>query len=521
MIDDGASPSMLVAGGVRFAQPIPLGMGFTLDAVGALLALRRAVAADDFDPAAVIDSMLAPVQSIDQVVTRADALARALPHQDGAMAIAIAARIGWGAPASILAADLALLYDTSTPSLIIALARVRVGIPSLANALVNLTLRARGLLDLADGTLVVEAELVGSRLIGLNLSGGALVVVRWGARPTFALSVGGFRPGYQLPPGLLRDVKRPARIALEVPPTPFLRLRLEGYLAITPGTVQLGANIDAFIGIRNVASAEGSFGFDALIDFSPLHFDAAIHGKVALRIFGLRLVSASLEGRLTGPGRWHAVGKVTFGVLWWDVSYHFDVQTGSRPALPPSTTIDVTAALAAAVRASAAWTPSRRSSDGVRLRAVADDALLLHPLDELILRQVVVPLGEVVTRIGAARATRVGRHEVSRIRFGAADAPEASTRPVTESFAPGHYRDLDDGERLTARTFNVLRAGVHVIPHDATAGPSLTPTPVYDEHVIDAAGTHTRQDVPGGALLGRASPSVRWRTNTARMVVTA
>ena len=131
-------------------------------------------------------------------------------------------------------------------------------------------------------------------------------------------------------------------------------LTLTGYFAVTPATIQAGLNLHASAKIGPVGLT-GEIGFDVL-DLPPAatHFIADFRFSAEVTYRGHSLAGVKVAGTIEGPGRWHVVGKVSFSILWWDISKSFDESWGTPPPLVREQ-VDVRAVLAAELAKPENW----------------------------------------------------------------------------------------------------------------------------------------------------------------------
>src|SRR5690606_41543379 len=103
------------------------------------------------------------------------------------------------------------------------------------------------------------------------------------------------------------------RVDLGGPIPAGLSLRLEGCAATAAGTLQAGAAATLAFEVAGTGISGGA-SFDAIVQTSPLWFQAQVAGSVSLRALGRRLLSVGLRGTLTGPGplvlRGEAYGEI-------------------------------------------------------------------------------------------------------------------------------------------------------------------------------------------------------------------
>ena len=300
---------------------------------------------------------------------------------------------------------------------------------------------------------------------------------------------------------------------------------MEGYLALTANTAQIGARLD-IVAREGRFSIEGFVGFDALFHFDPFAFVGDVAGRVAVRAGGRTVTSVGLDMTLTGPRPWHAWGRAKFEVLGVKHSVHFDVRFGQDEAPPLPAPVDVGALLVAAVADARSWSGELPGSERpfVSLRPVdAPQATLVHPLADLTLRQRVVPLDVNISRFGQARPAGERRFTIRDTTLGGGPVDAAR---VTEAFAPAQFFEMSDDEALSRPSFEPLTAGVRFSGGPARYGEGLS-TPIrYETYVLDplyapppepaADYTMPAEAVPDGARLGAAGRAALRRTGRSR-----
>jgi hypothetical protein len=340
-----------------------------------------------------------------------------------------------------------------------------------------------GVIDFDRRQAAVDATLVDSRLASFALTGGMAMRLEWGTTPSFLLAVGGFNPRF-LPPPAFPRLDRVA-VALATGDNP--RLRLESYLALTSNTLQFGARLDLSVGAGGF-TVVGFLSFDALMEQHPLSFVVDIAGSLAVKAGGHTLFSVTLKLTLSGPEPWHAHGKASFSILFFDVSVSFDVTIGESgaPALPQ--TIQVAPLLLAALGDPRSW--SARQPTGaeslVTLRTLPPAAeILAHPHATLQVTQRLVPLERTLERFGGDLPSGPNLFRIASATLaGNATEPQ----PLEDLFAPAQFTALTDDEKLARPSFELMRSGVRIGDRDAACGNPLT-LEVQFEQLVDRATT--------------------------------
>ena len=200
-------------------------------------------------------------------------------------------------------------------------------------------------------------------------------------------------------------------------------------------------------------------------------------------------MSVTLNLTLSGPTPWHARGKASFSILFFDVSVSFDVTFGTDlPPVPPQA-VDVAPQLLAALRDSGSWVASLPigADAAVVLRELAprDDAVLAHPLATLQVRQRLVPLDRTIDRFGAdvpsgARVFHIAGATIAGVA--------AATEPLDDLFAPAQFTALTDDEKLSRPSFERMSSGVRVGEHTIATGPPVAVDVVFEQKVVPAPG---------------------------------
>src|SRR5262249_5419452 len=140
-------------------------------------------------------------------------------------------------------AEFGLLIELPSPVRLVLLGQVTGRFPTREAPVVQLKLDVLGWLDFGAKTLGLDGHLYDSRIAMFAVSGDLALRVAWGAQPLFVLSIGGFHPHFQAPPGLpeLRRITLALGASNGNP-----RLTLEAYVALTSNSFQLGARAEVY-----------------------------------------------------------------------------------------------------------------------------------------------------------------------------------------------------------------------------------------------------------------------------------
>ncbi|WP_186316102.1 DUF6603 domain-containing protein [Catellatospora sichuanensis] len=452
--------SLLIVLSAHFTPPIELGLAFTLNAIGGVVGVNYAVDDDGLSAAVQsghLDHLLFPADSASAAPQVVATLASVFRERRGGALVGPMVRLGWGRPVSFLTADLGVILELHSGRTVI-LGRLRMALPAPQAPVVDLRAAFKGTIDAAGGRVQLDATLTGSRLALFAIDGGLAMRVEAGDHPMFLLSAGGFRDGFPVP----ADFPVPKRLTVPLADTPFLRIIFRGYVAITPGTLQIGAQLDVNVGTSSTG-VSGSLGFDALMRWEP-SFGVSLRagGSFRLRIAGETLCSVSISVLVEGPTPcWHVAGRARVRIALATVSFPFDESWACTGQITAPAPPDVASLLDKAVRDPRSWAPLPPL--GAEPIVVLDSRQegLLHPLGRVRFSQRVVPLGVPVTRFGPGRLPAATTFEVA-VGF-AAGGPE-HTKQTREQFARADFFDLTDEQKLHEPAFEPLRSGAELVP---------------------------------------------------------
>lgn len=444
-------------------EHLDLQAGFvTFDGFGLIYVANRRLNVDAVRaalPTGQMRHILFPADPAKHVPELVGALRTFFPVQQGTHSYGLLVKLFFGAGHPIIRADLALLLERDSvadKSRLLVLGRISSALPQDKDAVLRLNLDVVGVFDLDTGAMAVDAVLYESKLCGRFVLTGA-AAFRRARGEGFALAVGGFNPRFRPPTGF--PVVPRVTIALTTGNNP--KLTVEAYFALTSNTVQFGARAALYAAAYGF-SIEGYVGFDVLIQLWPPHFIADFQAGVQLKRGSHNLFKVDVRGTLEGPLPLRVAGRATFGILWWDYTVGFDRVLVGGSGDVVTETIDVVAEILTRLANPTSWRTELPPAAGqlVGLRATpASDALLLHPLGRLEVRQGVVPLrlDRDIDRVGAFVPARDRRFEFTSATVGGAAVPKD---PVFDDFPDGHFFDLTDAERLAAPAFVRREAGV-------------------------------------------------------------
>jgi hypothetical protein len=472
---------------------IELGLGFALTGAGGLIGLHRVGNVEALRAglaAHTLSNLLFPknpIANAPQLLTELDTL---FPGADGRLIFGPIVRIEWGVPA-LLTLELALILELPDPVRLVLIAELAVLLPEPQDKLVELHVSALGTVDFGKSEGALDAILHDSRLMNFPLHGAMALRVDWAGQKTFVLAVGGVHPKFQPPP----TFPKLDRVGISLASGHISKLNLDGYLAVTSNSLQIGAHIDLFVGIDEFGIF-GYLAFDSLIQRHPFHFDADISGGVALRVHGHDVMALQLSASLSGPAPWHAAGSVKFHLLFLTVHKSFSETFGDADTAPMLDKVDVGQLLRTALSDAqnfAALAPGTAALVSLAKPAAGPTQVLAHPGASLTVHQTVVPLGLTITQYGGAEPLRETRFDITSVSADgvalpvgpAASTASASITPVLDDFAPAQFLTLSDDDKLASPSFERLASGIEL------AGPTIFGAPfpktvIYETWFVDS-----------------------------------
>jgi phosphohistidine swiveling domain-containing protein len=173
---------------VAFRPPIQLSFGFTLNAVGGVLAIQRVVAVDALRAGVhdhTVDTIFVPDDPVAAAPTILAALANVFPERDGGFVVGPLFELGWGSPVSFVTARLGVVLSAAADPTLVLLGSLRLALPAPDAAIVDLRAELYGEIT-PDHTLVL-VSLEGSKVAGFSLSGDFGLLIGYGDDPELAI----------------------------------------------------------------------------------------------------------------------------------------------------------------------------------------------------------------------------------------------------------------------------------------------------------------------------------------------
>jgi len=484
--------SLVLVMGIRFPVAVDLGMGFTLNGIGGILALNRGLDLEALRKGMkehVLDKMLFPDNPVAEAPKLLDKVAHVFPPRDRGFVVGPIVELGWGSQAKLVEMKLGVVLALPDPMIVI-LGALRVSVPSKQAPITDI--RADVFVAVAPDYLLLFASMRDSTIAGMKVSGDLGLYLQWSGSGAFELSIGGFHPEYEKLTGGKPKLGELDRVTIDLSPSRAVSFVIKAYFAITAGSVMLGVEgrLDAdFAVIR----AKAWLTLDMIFIWAPrFGFKISIEVGAEVELLGYTFCSIVFRGSLEGTAPFRLQGHIKVDV-WFLPTFDEDLgplEWGDKPTLIGAQ-VDALAIVAAAMNKDEAW-KVRLPDHAAQLVTLAgpDDVRgrIGHPLAALEVSQTQVPLGVRLSRIGSspvkADMVTLGT-PVSTANAGLVGA----VSEVRTAFAPGQFFELE-GESLLARSgFEDMVGGCRIAAATTPKVGASKPTKV-------AYRTYIRSDDP-------------------------
>lgn len=455
------APAFVAILGIRLPPPgVQIGFGFAITGVGGVVGINRRADTD------VLREQLASGTSAQILfcdnpmkngLTVIGQLPRMFPAAKGIFLIGPTFQISW---LTLLRLDVGVFIELPGPRQIFIAGSARMIVGTEQVALVYLRMDFIGGIDLTKRLIYFDAALVNSHVMQVfNIFGGVALRLAYGDNGYFLFSVGGFHPSFN-PGGLELPRLARAGTSMSVPAAWF---KLELYLALTTGTFQIGAAVEAGVELGPIG-AHGWFRFDAIVQYSPFYFTAKIDAGFDVEVFGESIYGVTVRGTMSGPGPIIVHAEASVKLLVVRVRGSATIRLGSGTGNQPPAITDVLTPLKPEVRK-----PSNVRSEG------EDTSVLLQPaavttinnvpivgaVGVLTWEQKRVPFGLDLQRFEGAPLDRV--HHINL---------NLSSDQIFEQdwFGVGTFLTLSESEALNNARFTQAQSGIHVKLSEMVSG---------------------------------------------------
>ena len=447
--------------------PVQLGFGFTLNGLGGLCGINRTMVTEALQAAVRahhLDSILFPpdpVKDAPQIISEIQTI---FPPAEGRYVFGPMLEIGWGTP-TLITLEIGVILEVPNPVRIALLGSLHMALPDADAALILIQIDIAGTLDFGTDELAIDGTVYDSYILAFQLSGDMALRLNWGTSPDFAVSLGGFFPRYQPPPGF--PALKPLTVAIG--DGGDIQLSCSAYLAVTTNSFQFGAAVQLYASAGGF-TVQGHVGFDALFVFNPFSFDVDFTAGVDVKYDGATLAGIELDAELTGPTPFHVHGTASLQFLFFSVGVTVDITWGDDNAVTLPA-VAVLPQLNAALTTPGSWSAQLPggAEQAVTLRGLppAETDIVVHPMGSLTVRENVVPLDVPVTKFGNTTPADGTRFSIESVTLGTGPA---AASPVQGDFAPGQFQQLPDAEKISAPAFEEFHCGVVIGDPSVRAG---------------------------------------------------
>jgi hypothetical protein len=482
-LPDGSNGfSLLIIITADFGAGFQLGFGFTLLAVGGLLGLNRGMLFQPIMDAIrtnAITSVLFPQNVIANAQRIISDLQAFFPVHKGTFLIGPMAKLGWGEP-TLVSLSLGVIIEIP-PGDIAILGILKLALPADEIAILTLQVNFAGAIEVDKKRIYFYAALFDSHLLFITIDGAMGLLVAWGDDANFVVSIGGFHPNYNPPP---LPFPTPQRISINLINESFARIHADGYFAVTSNTVQFGTHSDYFFGF-SALNVQGASSFDALIQFSPFHFEVSFSTSFSVNIFGIGCYGIDIGLAVTGPTPFHASGTASISFFFFSIGINIDFTWGDSrdTTLPP---VAVMPLLVDELNKQSNWRALLPAGANlmVTLRKLdpSETAIVLHPVGTLQVSQRRVPLDLTLDKFGNQQPT-----DANFFSLNVTSPDLVKTRDLQERFAPSEFKASGDAQKLSQPGYVPLDSGIELAVGGITldSATAITRNVRYDLTIID------------------------------------
>ncbi|GHD44082.1 DUF6603 domain-containing protein [Mycetocola manganoxydans] len=455
--------SLVLVIGVRFPTAIDLGMGFTLNGIGGILAIDRGLSLEALRAGMkdhILEKMLFPDNPVAEAPKLLDKVANIFPPRTGGFVVGPIVELGWGSQAKFVEMKLGVVLALPDPMVVI-LGSLRVRVPTKEAPITDI--RADVFIAITPEYLLLFASMRDSKVAGFKISGDLGLYIQWSGSGAFEFSIGGFHPEFEKLTGEKPKLGEMDRLKIDLSPSKSISFVITGYFAITAGSVQLGVDgrLNADFAVIVV---KAWLTLDMIFIWSPrFAFKIALELGVEVEVFGVSLCSITFRGSLEGTRPFALAGYVKVDV-WFLPTFEEDlgpVTWGDAEALT-APAVDALSVAAQALNDETAWKVPLpdHAAQLVTLAEVEDvEGRIAHPLAGLEVSQTHVPLGVRISHIGSSPVI------ADMVTMGTPVSSAGEAAAISEMrvpFPPGHFFDLE-GEELLARSgFEEMQGGCRI-----------------------------------------------------------
>ena len=493
---EGHEFSLIVLLSARFSPGIPLGMGFSLTAIGGTLGLNRQISRDALQNGVrtgTLDQVFFVENIKDHLAEMKTNVITYFPAKHGQFFFGVLGQISYE---PVVKCDFGLLLQVPKPTEIIIVGALRV---NAAEGIVKINVFFAGGINFEEG-MWFDASIVDSQIVGISISGDMAFRLNWGGTKGFLLSIGGFHPAYKPEEGL--HVGKMNRLAMKLDYS-ILKLSFETYMAITSNSFQIGARFDLKVGWDKFGIV-GYAGFDALFQFDPFLFMFYVCAGVSVKCGSWNLLSIDLSLDVQGPAPWKIAGKAKFNFLFIPIDVSFSKTWGKKAPELPSKLVKVIPLFEEEWGKKTNWVIENPDPSGKPLVAFFDapeGVMLAQPDGSVTFNQSAVPMK---TEASDTQKTEellkmdvcndAVPEDYNSIRITKVNDKDVVT--TQNDFAPSLYKAMSIDEKLKSDSYVKYDSGFTMNLRDSFAAEDkgkntfLGKEPEYHWRTVDGAEKH-------------------------------
>ena len=445
--------SLVVLLSAHFTPGIPLGMGFSLTAVGGTLGLNRSISREAVQNGVRTGSLgqVFFAQGVENhLAEMRTTVASYFPSKKDQFFFGILAQISYE---PVLKCDFGLLLQMPHPLEIIIVGALQV---KAAEGVLCINSYFAGGINFSEG-LWFDSSLVDSQIAGISISGDSAFRLNWGGTKGFLLSIGGFHPAYKPEEGL--HVGEMKRLAMRLDYSK-VKFSFETYLAVTSNTFQIGARFDVQIGWKQFGIV-GYTGFDALFQFNPFYFLFNAYAYAHVVVGQTELLHITVDLDVQGPAPWIVAAEAHFRFLGLPIDVDFHLTWGKKTPALPDKQVEVFPLLVKEWENAGNWTVDNGDLTGrtpVALFNHETEDLVIQPEGSLTFNQSAIPfytrgVFEKMDLCNDAVPSDYDRLEIILVNGN------SSIVNAVNDFAPSLYRNLSIKEKLKSESYVKYNSG--------------------------------------------------------------
>jgi len=453
----GHSFNLVVLLSAKFSPGIPLGMGFSLTAIGGTLGLNRSLSRDAIQNGVRSGSLdqVFFVENIEKHLTEMKTnVVTYFPAKNGQFFFGLLGQISFE---PVVKCDFGLLLQLPSPTEIIIVGALKV---NAAEGIVKINVYFAGGINFEEG-MWFDASIVDSQIVGISISGDMAFRLNWGGKKGFLLSIGGFHPAYKPEEGL--HVGKMNRLAMKLDYS-ILKISFETYMAITSNTFQIGARFDLKIG-WNSFGITGYAGFDALFQFDPFLFMFAVEAGVSVKCGSWTLLSVDLALDVQGPAPWRVAGKANFKFLLIPIKVSFSKTWGKNAPELPSKLVAIIPLWDEQWERDTNWSVDNSNSSGRPLVDIINyesDEMIIQPDGSITFNQSALPLktDNLLQKMDMCNdAVPSDYVSLELQKVNGTNVGSGNLSMETNDFAPALYKTMSIKDKLSSESYVKYNSG--------------------------------------------------------------